>query len=157
MPRARILRDEAVVDIATHMPRNVAELGRLRGLPHGFAEGRMGAELLEAVERGRAVPDAECPTPPPPPLKLPRGIEPIVELLKVLLKLTCEEHDVAQRLVATTADLERIAADDQAAVSALQGWRREVFGDAALQLKRGEIGLAIRGRKIIRLPSPPAE
>jgi len=156
VPRARVMRDEAVIDIATHMPRSVAELGRLRGLPHGFAEGRMGAEVLEAVARGRTIPDAECPTPAPSPPKLPRGIEPIVELLKVLLKLTCEEHDVAQRLVATTADLERIAADDEAPVPALQGWRREVFGEAALKLKRGEIGLAINGRKITRLSLPSA-
>ena len=73
---------------------------------------------------------------------------PLVELLKVLLKLKCREHHVAQKLVASTADLERLALDDKAPVPALQGWRREIFGEAALALKRGELALSAAANNI---------
>ena len=76
-----------------------------------------------------------------------RGLGPLVELLRVLLKLRCEEAEVAQRLVASAADLELLAQDDAADIPALQGWRREIFGEAALALKRGEIALTVEGRK----------
>lgn len=148
LPRNRVLRDEAVMDVAGHAPTKLEELARLRGLSKGFAEGRLGEDVLDAVKRGLAMPEAEIPVMPPPP-DLPPGLGPVVELLKVLLKMKCDQHDVAQKLVATTADLERIAADDDADVPALHGWRREVFGEAALALKRGELALSLRGRKIL--------
>jgi ribonuclease D len=148
VPRNRVVRDETIMDIAGHAPASIDELARMRGFSKGFAEGRLGEELLEAVRRGLALPEAEIPA-LPPSVDLPPGLGPVVELLKVLLKMKCDEHDVAQKLVATTADLERIAADDQADVQALHGWRREVFGNAALAMKRGELALTLRGRKII--------
>jgi len=84
---------------------------------------------------------------------LPRGIGPLVELLKVLLKTKCEANDVAQKLVASSADLERIACDDDAAVPAMHGWRREIFGNDALALKHGNLALAADRRhvKLVRL------
>lgn len=155
VPRNRVIRDETVMDIAGHAPGTIEELARVRGLSRSFAEGRLGEDLIAAVRRGLALPESEIPV-LPPPVELPPGLGPVVELLKVLLKLKCEEHDVAAKLVASTADLERIAADDTAPVPALQGWRREVFGDAALALKRGEIALSLRGRKmqILSLQAP---
>jgi ribonuclease D len=150
IPRNRVLRDESVMDVAGHAPTTLAELARMRGLSKGFAEGRLGEDLLAAVARGLALPESEIPVVPPPP-EMPPGLGPVVELLKVLLKMKCDQHDVAQKLVATTADLERIAADDNADVPALHGWRREVFGEAALALKRGELALSLRGRKILIL------
>jgi ribonuclease D len=77
----------------------------------------------------------------------------VVELLKVLLKAKCETHGVAQKLVASGADLERIATDDKAAVPALHGWRREVFGEDALALKHGQVALAVQNRRV-RLVRP---
>ncbi len=147
IPRNRVLRDETIMDIAGHAPTSAEEVARMRGLSKGFAEGRLGEDVLAAVRRGLAMPESEIPV-IAQLADLPRGIGPIVELLKVLLKMKCDEHDVAQKLVATTADLERIAADDHAAVQALQGWRREVFGNAALALKRGELALTLRGKQI---------
>jgi len=148
VPRNRVVRDETVMDIAGHAPTTIEELARVRGLSRSFAEGRLGDDLIEAVRRGLALPESEIPR-LPPPVDLPPGLGPVVEMFKVLLKMKCEEHDVAPKLVATTADLERIAADDTADVPALHGWRREVFGDAALALKRGEIAFTLRGRKIL--------
>ena len=147
VPRNRVVRDETVMDIAGHAPSTLDELARVRGLSRSFADGRLGEELLEAVRRGNALPASEIPV-LPPPVDLPPGLGPVVELFKVLLKMKCDEHGVAQKLVASTADLERIAADDDAPVPAMHGWRREVFGEAALALKRGELAFTLRGRKI---------
>lgn len=147
IPRSRVLRDEALVEIAAHAPANVDELARTRGFGRSMAEGRYGTELLAAVARAKTVPDSDLPR-VAPRADLPQGIAPIVELLRVLLRMSCEDHDVASRLVANAADLELLAASDEADVPALKGWRREVFGNAALDLKHGRLGLAIGGRKV---------
>ena len=156
LPRGRMLRDNALVEIAAHAPRTVQALGRTRGLSRSIAEGWQGAALLAAVERGLACPVEDRPRLERKPA-LPEGMGPTVDLLRVLLKMTCEEAHVAQRLVATTDDLEQIAANDDASVPALRGWRRAIFGDAALDLKHGRTGLAIGGRKLRVVPvEPPA-
>ena len=150
-PRNRVVRDETILDLCAHAPTTLDELARMRGLSKNFADGRLGQELLDAVKRGLAMPQAEIPTLPEGP-DLPSGLGPIVELLKVLLKMKCEEHGVAQKLVATTAELERIAAsDDDTDIPALQGWRREVFGGAALDLKASKLAFTLKGKKIILL------
>ena len=147
LPRGRIMRDEAVVEIAAHTPRTIEALARTRSLGKGVAEGRLGGEILEAVERGIADTKAEQP-PVPSRADLPTGLGPLVELLRVLLKQTCEEHQVAQKLVASGEDLELIAADDAAPVPALSGWRHEIFGKDALALKRGRLALTVRGNRV---------
>ena len=152
LPRNRVLRDEALLEISAHLPKTKAELARLRSVSKGLAEGHMGSAVLKAVAAGLAVPAREAPE-PPPRLETPSGAKPVVELLKVLLKAKCESHGVAQKLVASSADLERIATDDKAAVPALHGWRREVFGEDALALKHGQVALAVQNRRV-RLVRP---
>jgi ribonuclease D len=147
IPRNRIIRDESVVEIAAHPPRTLDDMARLRGMSKGFAEGRLGQDLLNAIERGLALPDAQIPR-VDPVADLPGGLGATVELLKVLLKMKCESAGVAQKLVATTSDLELIAADDDADVAALKGWRRELFGRAAIDLKQGRLALGLTGRKL---------
>lgn len=142
IPRNRILRDEALLEIAAHTPKTTDELTRTRGLTRNMAEGWQGEALLKAVKQGLNVANDERPR-LAKAKPLPDGIGPTVELLKVLLKLKCEQHGVAQKLLSATADLERIAADDEADVPALKGWRRELFGDDALALKHGRIALRI--------------
>ncbi len=151
-PRNRVIRDESVIDIAAHMPRSIEELSRLRGLSRGLAEGRIGSDILAAVARGVAVPEADLPQ-VSLSADLPRGLGPVVELLKVLLKLKCDEHDVAPKLIASTADLERIAADDAAPVPALHGWRRDVFGNDALALKHGNLAVTMQGKRLALVPA----
>jgi len=127
LPRGRIMRDEAVLEIAAHLPRTIEALARTRSLGKGVAEGRLGNDILEAVRRGLAegaADDLPLPTKPEPA----PGIGPLVELLRVVLKARCEEHQVAQKLVASADDLEAIASADDAPVPALSGWRWEVFG-----------------------------
>ena len=147
IPRNRIIRDESVVEIAAHPPRTLDDMSRLRGMSKGFAEGRLGADLLQAIERGLALPTADIPEVEPAP-DLPSGLGATVELLKVLLKVKCESAGVAQKLIATTADLELLAASDDADIAALRGWRRELFGRAAIDLKHGRLALGLEGRRL---------
>jgi ribonuclease D len=147
VPRSRVLRDETVGDIAIHAPATLEKLAQLRSLPKGFERSKWGAEIVAAVQRGLARDLAGLPK-----LEKPRGSAngaATVELLKVLLRMTSERHGVASKVIAPADDLEEIAADDQADVAALQGWRRELFGEAALALKHGRLALAIeRGRVV---------
>lgn len=158
IPRQRMLRDETLMEIAAHHPADTNELGRTRGLGKGLVEGKMGIALLEAVKRGLALPEDQIPK-PPERVELPRGLGPVVDLLKVLLKMKCDEHGVAQKLVANTADVEAIAASDDSDVPALHGWRRELFGEDALALKHGRLGLGFctDGRRLRLVPLDPAE
>lgn len=148
LPRSRILKDDALAEIATQIPRTSEELDRLRAVPKGMSNSRSATSLMEAIERGLSMPEEQIPV-----VKdaepLPPGIGPLVELLKVLLAMRSEEHEVAQKLLAKVSDLELIAAHEEADVPALKGWRREVFGADALRLKRGELALSARGRKIV--------
>ncbi len=146
-PRNRVLRDEQLYDIAAHRPGSTEELARTRGVNADMARGKIGRGILAAVEEALALPKEDWPV-PMPRIELPDGLGPLVELLKVLLKLRCEEQRVALKLVASGQDLERIAADDTADVRALSGWRREIFGADALRLKHGKIALSAEDNKI---------
>jgi ribonuclease D len=147
-PRGRILKDDAIDEIATQAPVDPDALGRLRSLPKGFAGSRFGAEIVEAVRAAIAAGDSYAPViernnAPPNPAS---GA--IVELLKVLLKARAEDAGVASKLIATVSDLEKIANDDEADTPALHGWRREAFGADALKLKRGELALVLDGARV---------
>ena len=150
LPRGRIMRDEAVLEIAAHAPKTIVALARTRSLGKGIAEGKLGHDILAAVAEGLADPD------PPPAIpakaEAPPGIGPLIELLRVLLKQRCEHFQVAQKLVASSDDLEAIATDDNAAVRALSGWRRDVFGNDALALKHGRLALTAGNNRIELVP-----
>jgi ribonuclease D len=152
LPRQRVLRDEALVEIASHAPRGIEALARTRGLAKGIAEGRLGKEILDAVAQGLA--DPNPPAAVPQKAQNPPGLGPLIELLRVLLKQRCEDFEVAQKLVASADDLEAIAADDGAEVPALHGWRQEVFGADALALKHGKLALTAGRNRIELVPLP---
>lgn len=147
-PRGRILKDEAIDEIATQAPTEPEALDRLRSVPKGFSGSRFGPELLAAVRESLRDPEGYAPviertrTPSSP------AAGAVVELLKVLLKARAEDAGVASKLIATVADLELIANDDNADTPALTGWRREAFGADALKLKRGELGLVLDGARV---------
>ncbi len=148
VPRSRVLRDEALLEIIHHPPQNAHELARIRGLNSGFAESRQGAEILKAVATANARPLDDCPK-TQERRHVPSGIGPVIDLLKVLLKQVSEEHGVAAKLIATTDDLEDIAINDKADVPSLHGWRLDLFGTLALALKRGELVLGLKGKKVV--------
>jgi ribonuclease D len=149
VPRGRILKDDVVGDVATHAPTSLDKLANLRSLPKGFDRSKWGSDIVAAVQRGLARDVATLPK-----IEKPRGNAngaAIVELLKVLLRMTSERHAVASKVIATVDDLEQIAADDNADVGALHGWRRELFGEAALALKQGRMALAIEKGKVVKV------
>ncbi len=156
VPRQRILKDDAVVDIAARAPRDVAQLGSLRSLPQGFERSRTGADILACVERALARDPASLPAVEDKRAN-GNGSSALIDLLKVLLKKVSEDAGVATKVLATMDDLEAIAANDSADVAALHGWRRELFGEQALLLKKGEVSLGgERGRVVVhtRTPAP---
>lgn len=149
VPRGRILKDDVVGDVAIQAPTSFDKLANLRSLPKGFDRSKWGSDIVAAVQRGLARDVATLPK-----IEKPRGNTngaAIVELLKVLLRMTSERHAVASKVIATVDDLEQIAADDNADVGALHGWRRELFGEAALALKQGRLALAIEKGKVVKV------
>ncbi|HVZ99749.1 MAG TPA: ribonuclease D [Caulobacterales bacterium] len=147
VPRGRIVKDEALYEIAEIKPKSAADFERMRAVPRGFGNSRGAQELIGDLARafadtGRVAHRVERPPP------LPSGIGPTVELLKVLLRYEAERHQVAPRLIASVSELEAIAANDEADVDALKGWRREVFGARALALKHGRIALRLKNGKV---------
>lgn len=148
VPRQRVLKDDALMDIVQRGPRSTEALAELRSVPNGFERSRAGAEVLAAVERGLALDPKALPR-----LERERGRAAngaVLDLLKVLLKAVADAERVAPKIIASSDDLEAISFDDDADVPALQGWRREVFGEKALALKNGTLGLRIvRGRVAI--------
>jgi ribonuclease D len=147
MPRGRILKDEGIDEIATQMPTDPAAFDHLRSTSKGFGASKFGLDLAEIIRNVVKNPDAFAPKveKSAPPVQVPASV---VELLKVLLRIRCEEEGVAPKLIATVADLEKIALDDNAKVAALEGWRLKVFGEDALRLKRGELALVLNGVKV---------
>ncbi len=150
VPRSRVLKDDAIMDIATSAPRNVEALAKLRSIPNGFERSRSGAEIIAAVERALEIDPKSLP-------ELERTERKpynpaAVELLKVLLRMTCDNEGVAAKIVATVDELEAIAADDEADVPSLKGWRRELFGEKALDLKNGRLALAFSKCRVVALP-----
>jgi ribonuclease D len=150
VPRARVMKDEAVIDVAVSAPRSAEALGRLRSIPNGFERSRSAADILEAVERGLARDPATVPVPARSRQRAGGGA--VVELLKVLLKAVAEQERVAPKVIATVDDLEAIAEHNDADVAALVGWRRKLFGEKALDLKAGRLGLSVTGGRIVVQP-----
>jgi ribonuclease D len=148
VPRNRILRDEALYDIAGHAPTETTQLSELRTLSEGFARSARAKEIVEAVKRGLArdpktVPPLRTGTP------LPAEKVALVDLLRVLLKACAARARVAPRLIADGDDLERIAVEDHPSVAALKGWRHELFGQYAERLRRGELALRASNGEVV--------
>ena len=142
VPRGRVLKDEAIYDIANQMPSTTEQLAELRTIHDGFSRSARGQELIGAVKAGLARDPASL-----PPLERgtasPVEAQAVLELLKVLLKASAAEHGVAPKMIATTDDLERLAVEAEPDVLALTGWRRELFGKRALDLKNGKLALKV--------------
>ena len=153
IPRQRLIRDEQLLEIASHAPKTMEELALTRGLGRGFAEGWQGREIMEAIERARNVPEAELPTRDRHPEQL-RAPGAVVDLLRTLLRLKAEEAGVAARLVANADELDRLAAGKRDA-PVLRGWRNEVFGRDAVDLIEGRLALSLDGEHAKLLPVTP--
>jgi ribonuclease D len=151
VPRQRLIKDEALLEIAATAPTDPDALARVRGVTRGFAEGRSGTALLDALAAARQVSDADLPA-APPSRDAARPSAALVALLKVLLAAKSEQHHVAPRLVGSSDDIDRLALEDAPDIPAMHGWRREVFGNDALLFKQGRIALGVDGRRVKFIP-----
>ncbi|MFK0204409.1 ribonuclease D [Agrobacterium sp. NPDC090283] len=148
VPRSRVLKDDAIFEIAQQQPKDAEALSRLRTIPKGWERSASGTAIIETVNAALALPKEEMPK-APRHSHAPEGSGAAVELLKVLLKLTADKHGVAAKVIANSDDLDKIAAEgEKATVAALTGWRRELFGDVALKLINGEVALRFAGKKV---------
>lgn len=154
VPRSRVLKDDAIFEIAQQQPKEAEALSRLRTIPKGWERSTSGTAIIETVNAALALPKADMPQ-APRHSHSPEGSGAAVELLKVLLKLTADKHGVAAKVIANSDDLDKIASEgEKAEVQALSGWRRELFGEPALKLIRGEVALRFAGKKVEAVEMP---
>ena len=151
VPKNWVVRDDALVDMANQAPCNVKQLTKIRNLSKDVAEGRIGEQLLEVIETALKTPKQDWPTPKKKP-QLSSDATAVIDILKMLLKIQSAQHDVAAKIIASAADIEKIAMDDDANVPALKGWRREVFGDDALAVKHGKLAIGLKNGDITKIP-----
>ena len=148
VPRNRILKDDSIIQIANSKPKDTEQLALVRGLGKKISEGDYGNQILTCIKVASLIPNDKCPK-IDEKIEIPQGIGPIVDILKVLLKLKSEEFEVAGKLIAKISDIEQIAAfGEDANVPALKGWRRNIFGNDAITLRSGQSYLTIEGNKI---------
>lgn len=147
VPRNRVLKDDALLEIAGSKPRNLQELGKSRLLMRESRKGEFADALLQAIARGTKVPLDECPEPVQNGNRK-TGNEGLAELLRVLLKAKAENAGVAQRLIASSSDLDLLANKEGDDLPALKGWRNEVFGEDAKRLMAGKVALSADGSKV---------
>lgn len=151
VPRGRILQDITMLALAASSPRSLSELKKMRGLAPSLLVDKQAKVILELIEKARALPLEDCPQVKQEAAS-PPGTSSLIEMLRLLLKIKAEKYDVAQKLIASNADLEVIARSSNPQVPALEGWRREVFGDAALALKEGKVAIGIKNHRISLIP-----
>ena len=149
IPRRRVLKDDALYDLAQQKPKDIKALGRLRGIPRGFEKSRSANDLIESLNA--AIDNADDYAPKLPKVQhMPPNLGPTIEMLKTLLRLRTEYEDIAPRMVANASDIEKLAAfGEKADIAALKGWRRELFGDDALKMLAGKIALRLKGREVV--------
>jgi len=149
VPRRRVLKDDALYDLAQQKPKDLAALSRLRGIPKGFEKSRSAKALVDSINA--ALDNADDYAPHIPKAKhMPSNLGPTIEMLRTLLRLRTEYEDIAPRMVANNSDIEQLAAfGAKAEVAALTGWRRKIFGDDALKMLDGQITLRLNGREVV--------
>jgi ribonuclease D len=153
VPRSRVIKDDAVAEVATQMPQSKEALGQLRALPRGMSTSRIGDSLIRAVKEGLARDPATLPHTNWGREESSESVQAAAEILKLALKVVCEREGLAPKLVANTSDIEAIAESDDADVPLMHGWRREVFGNLALELKRGKAMIGFRDGRVIISPA----
>ena len=155
-PRSRVLKDDVIAELATQRPLTAEAFEKLRAVPRGFGRSSAAAEIIALLKDVEALPKSALPTMP----ERYRGPSPkgaVGDLVRVLLKAVAEQHGVAARIIATSDDIDALVLDDEADVPALKGWRRKLFGEKALAIKHGRIGLAATRKGVIEFPVNRAE
>ncbi len=154
IPRNRVIKDDAITELAIQQPRSRDDLKRLRALPKGYAASQIGDDLLAAVKHGLARDADTLPAIDNGFTPVPEGTSAIAEILKLALKIVSEREGIAPKLIASSADIDKIAAGEFDGVRAMRGWRREVFGDVALDIRDGKLALGLRNGATAIFPVP---
>ena len=149
VPRSHVIKSHALADMAIQQPKNPKEMKRIRHMSVDYAKSKTGKKFLQAIEDALKIPDEDCPE-PPKRVFFPYELTPVLEMLKMLLRIQSSENNVAAKLIADTSDLEALCMDDNADILALKGWRYDVFGKDALALKSGKLSLALHNNKIVK-------
>jgi ribonuclease D len=150
-PRSRILKDEAMYELAQQRPVTPEGFDKLRVVPRGFGRSSAAAEIMALLKTVEALGKSDLPFLP----ERYRGPSPkgaVGDLIRVLLKAVAEQNGVAGRIIATSDDIDALVLDDNADVPALRGWRRKLFGDKALAIKHGRIGLVATRKGVVEFP-----
>ena len=142
IPRGRIMRDETLADVASHPPKEQADLAKVRGLSAGWRDNDIGRRLMAVLDKAEPLPSEEMPTRQSRGAPLGKEGALVADLLKLLLKIRSREIDVAARLLSRSEDLESLASGLRN-LSILEGWRYEVFGRDALELVEGRLAFAV--------------
>ncbi|WP_374332684.1 ribonuclease D [Aestuariivirga sp.] len=153
VPRSRVLKDDAIAEIATQCPQTREALNQLRALPKGMATSRIGEAILKAVTAGLAADHKSLPQPDDGRDDMSEAAQAAAEVLKLALKVVCEKEGIAPKLVASSSDIDAVAESDDADVHLMHGWRRELFGNLALAIKRGEAVIGFEGGRVRVLPA----
>ena len=150
IPRSRVYKDDALIELASTKPQSEQDLGRSRLLLREARRGDIAAGIMTAVKFGLAVPNDQLPKVDQSSVKL--QVNPaLADLLRVLLKSKSDNEDVAAKLIASSAELDALAAGERD-MKAMRGWRKEVFGNDAILLCDGKVGLAVDGQKVVTVP-----
>lgn len=147
VPRNRILRDEMLADLAIHPPQTPDDLRQIRGVPEGWVKSRQGTAIIDAARAGLARPASDMPVERPRD-RMPQDLLPVVEMLKMLLRIVASEAGVASRLIASGDDIEAWV-NSQSDVDFLHGWRKNVFGNRAMEMRRGDLVLSLDNNSIV--------
>ncbi len=155
-PRSRVLKDDALAEVALQRPTTAEAFDKLRAVQRGYGRSSAAAEIIALMKDVEALPKAELPQMP----ERYRGPSPkgaVGDLVRVLLKAVSEQHGVAARILATSEEIDALVLDDDADVPALKGWRRKLFGEKALAIKHGRIGLAATRSGVVEIAIPAAQ
>lgn len=150
-PRSRVLKDDALIEIAIQRPVSPDSFDKLRAVQRGYGRSSAAAEIIGLMKEVEGLQKADL----PPATERYRGPSPkgaVGDLIRVLLKAVSEEHGVAARIVATSDEIDALVLDDEADVPALRGWRRKLFGEKALAIKHGKIALAATRKGVREVP-----
>jgi ribonuclease D len=153
VPRSRVLKDDAIAEIAVQIPQTKESLNQLRALPRGMSGSRIGDAILNAVKLGLEIDPKSLPQPDNGRDDASDATQAASEVLKLALKVVCEREGIAPKLVASSSDIEAIAENDDADIQLMHGWRRELFGDLALAIKRGEAVIGFERGRVRVIPA----
>jgi ribonuclease D len=148
IPRGRIMRDETLADLASHPPRDQADLAKVRGLSQAWRDNDIGRRLMKILDKAEALPPEEIPEKPKRGAPLGKEGALVADLLKLLLKIRSREIDVAARLLTRADEMEALAAGVRN-LPVLEGWRYEIFGRDALELVEGKLAFAVHRGKLV--------